>query len=188
MITPNVEERLESTVNRLRDWRTVRYEFLPVVYTDEVNDKQVLPIDFNSWKNFEKPYTIYEEDKYFWFKANFEIKRKNSHQKAYFVLDNHIDGRFVASTIRPQGLLYVNGKITQGIDINHGEVLLDDGNYEIYLLFYSHTFGRYLPMDFAIKYVDERIDGLYYDLFVPYQGMKLLDKKSNGRYNQKHDN
>ena len=104
MITPNVEERLESTVNRLRDWRTVRYEFLPVVYTDEVNDKQVLPIDFNSWKNFEKPYTIYEEDKYFWFKANFEIKRKNSHQRAYFVLDNHIDGRFVASTIRQRPL------------------------------------------------------------------------------------
>jgi len=180
MITPNVEERLESTVNRLKNWRTVGYEFLPVVYTDEVKDKQVLPIDFNGWKNFEKPYTIYDENKYFWFKANFEIKRKNSHQKAYFVLDNHIDGRFVASSIRPQGLLYVNGKITQGIDINHGEVLLDDGSYEIYLLFYSHTFGKYLPMDFAIKYVDDRVDGLYYDLFVPYQGMKLLDKKSNG--------
>ncbi len=177
MIAPNVEERVETVLNKLKQWRTVKETFLPVVYTDCVTDKQSLPTDFDGWQTFSAPYTLYEKEKYYWFKANFEIKRENEHQKAYFCLDTHIVG--VASTIRPQGLLYVNGQLAQGIDINHGEVLLRDGTYEIYLLFYTHTFDRFLPMDFSVKYVDERINGLYYDLFVPYQGLKLLDTKSN---------
>ena len=179
MLIPNIEERLETIVNKLRDWRTVKTEFLPVLYTDEVLDKQVLPTDYTGWRNFDAPYTIYETEKYYWFKANFQIKREHAGQKAYFFLDNHFNGQFVSSTIRPKGLIYFNGKLMQGIDINHGDVLLEDGEYEMYLLFYSHTFDRYLPMDFSIKYVDERINQLYYDFFVPLQGLKMLTKNSN---------
>ncbi len=179
MITPNIEERLETVINKLREWRTVKKEFLPVVYTDKVHDKQTLPTDFDGWKPFDAPYTIYDREHYYWFKANFEVAKSAPTQKAYFFLDNHIDGRFVASTIRPQGLLYLNGKLVQGIDINHGDVLLEDGKYEMYLLFYSHTFDRYLPMDFSVKYVDERINALYYDLFVPFQALKLQATNSN---------
>ncbi len=183
MITPNIEERLETVVNKLRGWATVKQDFLPVLYTDIVKDKQVLPTDFKDWKAFEAPYTIYDTERYFWFKASFEVQKERVNQKAYFFLDNHIDGRFVASTIRPQGLIYLNGELVQGIDINHGDVLLEDGKYEMYLLFYSHTFDRYLPMDFSIKYEDKRIKDLYYDLFVPLQALKLLAKNSNDYIN-----
>ena len=179
MITPNIEERLETIVNKLRDWRVVKREFLPVLYTDKVEDKQVLPTDFDGWKPFEAPYTVYETEHYYWFKAQFTIKRDNPRQKAYFFLETHIHRYLDAGTIRPQGLLYLNGKVVQGIDINHGDVLLDDGEYELYLLFYSHSFDRYLPLDFSIQYVDERVNGLYYDLSVPYQGLKMLAKSSN---------
>ncbi len=157
----------------------MKTEFLPVLYTDNVQDKQVLPTDFEGWKSFDAPYTIYDTERYYWFKATCKVQRQNAYQKAYFRLDNHIDGRFVSSTIRPQGLLYVDGRLAQGIDINHGDVLLEDGEHEVYLLFYSHTFIRYLPMDFSIQYVDERINQLYYDLFVPFQGLKLLSQNSN---------
>ena len=179
MITPNVEERLETVINQLRGWRTVKREFLPVTYTDVVRDKKVLPTKQDGWKSFDPPYTIFQTEKYFWFKANFTVKRENEHQKAYFFLDMHINGHMVSSTIRPQGLLYLNGELVQGIDINHGDVLLADGEYEMYLLFYSHTFDRYLPLDFSITYVDERINKLYYDFLVPYKGIKLLLQNSN---------
>ncbi len=179
MITPNVEERLSTALDRLKSQIIVRQEFLPVLYTDVVLDKQTLPTDFTGWQTFDAPYTLYETDKYFWFKASFSIHRETPYQKAYFHLDNHIDGRFVACSIRPQGLIYFNGKMTQGIDINHGEVLLPDGDYEMYLLFYTHFFNRYLPMDFSIEYRDERVEALYYDLEVPYQAMKLLAQNSN---------
>lgn len=179
MINPNMEERLDSILDRLKGWRFSKTEFLPVVYTDQVEDKQVLPTDFNGWKPFDAPYTIYETEHYYWFKAKFTIQRENPYQKAYLYVETHIHRYLDAGTIRPQGLLYLNGKVVQGIDINHGDVLLEDGEYEMYLLFYSHTFDRYLPLDFSIKYVDERINGLYYDLLVPYQGLKMLAKSSN---------
>ena len=179
MITPNIEERIVTILDRLKSFRVVKQEFLPTLYTDKVVDKQVLPTDFDGWESFNPPYTLYEQDKYYWFKAKFTIKRENANQKAYFYLDNHIDTSCTASTIRPQGLIYFNGKLTQGIDINHGDVLLEDGEYEAYLLFYTHFFIRYLPMDFSITYTDTRVDSLYYDLEVPYQAMKLLSKTSD---------
>ena len=179
MITPNIEERVATILERLKGFRTVKQEFLPTLYTDVVTDKQVLPTDFAGWQSFDAPYTLYEQDKYYWFKAKFTVKRENANQKAYFYLDNHIDPNFNSSTIRPQGLIYFNGKLTQGIDINHGDVLLEDGEYEAYLLFYTHFFVRYLPMDFSITYTDARVEALYYDLEVPYQAMKLLCKTTD---------
>ena len=179
MIIPNIEERLITVINKLRNWRIVKEEFLPVVYTDEVNDKKVLPTGYTNWKTFDPPYTIFEQEKYFWFKSEFQIKTDNEHQKGYFIADTHIDISRNSSTIRPQGLFYANGELVQGIDINHGDVYLKDGKYQTYLLFYTHTFDRSLPLDFSIRYIDERIEKLYYDLFVPYQGLVLLDKRSN---------
>ena len=99
MITPNVEERLETVVELLKKWRIRKREFLSVLYTDNVYDKQTIPVGYGDWQTFGSPYTIYEKEKYYWFKASFEIKREHSQQKAYFCLDTHIVG--VASTIRP---------------------------------------------------------------------------------------
>lgn len=183
MIAPNIEERLITVINKLREWRIVRQEFLPVVYTDEVKDKKVLPTNQKNWKTFDPPYTIYEQEKYFWFRANFSLKTENEHQRGYFIADTHIDISCNSSTIRPQGLFYANGELMQGVDINHGDVLLKDGEYETYLLFYTHSFNRSLPLDFSIRYVDERIEKLYYDLFVPFQGLRLLDKRSDDYIN-----
>ena len=125
MITPNIEERLITTLNKLNEWRTAKQEFLPVVYTDNVQDKQVLPTENTDWQTFDTPYTLYEKEKYYWFKAQFSIKRENANQKAYVSIDTHIARYLDAGTIKPQGLIYLNGKLVQGIDINHKEVLVD---------------------------------------------------------------
>ncbi len=179
MITPNVEERLATVLNKLNGWRVAKRQPLSVAYTDNVIDKQVLPTKQTDWQAFNPPYTLYETEKYYWFKAQFSIQRECAGQKAYVSIDTYIQRYLDAGTIKPQGLLYLNGKLVQGIDINHKDVLLDDGEYEMYLLFYTHTFERYLPMDFSIKYIDARVEQTYYDLEIPYQAMKLLDTKSD---------
>ena len=179
MITPNIEERLITVLDKLNAWRTVKQEFLSVVYTGSVVDKQKLPTDQTDWQPFNAPYTLYEKEAYYWFKANFSIQREKTNQKAYISIDTHIQRYLDAGTIKPQGLIYLNGKLVQGIDINHKEVLLADGEYEMYLLFYTHTFERYLPVDFSIKYTDVCVEETYYDLEVPYKAMKLLDQKSD---------
>ncbi len=175
MLRLNLEEKLETTVNKLYEHRVVKAEQLAVEYTDEVGDIQVLPVENTSFQPFLQPYTLFETDKYFWFKGSFEIKKSNAHQRAFFCVETFIDG--VASTIRPQGLLYLNGELVQGVDINHTEVMLQEGKYEMYLLFYTHTFVRSLPVYFSIKYIDGRVEDAYYDLFVPFEGIKLLEQR-----------
>ncbi len=175
MLRLNIEEKLVTTVNKLHSLRVVNEEKLAVEYTDEVGDIQVLPVENKSFQPFNSPYTIFETDKYFWFKTSFEVKKSNDFQRAFLCIETFIDR--VASTIRPQGLLYLNGELIQGIDINHTEVLLKEGKYEMYLLFYTHTFIRSLPVYFSLKYVDGRIEDAYYDLSVPLDGIKLLEQR-----------
>ncbi|MBQ7831383.1 MAG: alpha-mannosidase [Clostridia bacterium] len=177
MLRFDLEEKFKTTLNRLCALRYVKTERLPVLYTDEVKDKQTLPVNCESWQPFETPFTLFETDKYYWFKANFEIPKHAEHERVYLNVETFING--VASTIRPQGLLYLNGEVTQGIDINHTEVLLKAGKYEMYLLFFTHTFIRSLPVHFSIQYVDERINSLCYDLALPIEGLRLLSKRAN---------
>lgn len=177
MLRFDLEEKFKTALNTLCALRYVKKEPLSVLYTDEVRDKQVLPTDYENWQTFDAPFTLFETDKYYWFKANFEIPKHEEYEKVYLHIDTFIDG--VASTIRPQGVLYLNGELTQGIDINHPEVLLKAGKYEMYLLFFTHTFIRSLPVHFTIQYVDERINSLCYDLALPIEGLRLLSKRSN---------
>ncbi len=175
MLRLNLEEKLATTVDKLFSYRVVRTEGVFVEYTDEMGDIQVLPVENTSFQPFNEPYTLFETDKYYWFKASFEIKKNSEFERAFFCVETFISG--VASTIRPQGLLYLNGKLVQGIDINHTDVYLEEGKYEMYLLFYTHTFIRSLPVYFSLKYVDARIEDMYYDLSVPLDGIKLLEQR-----------
>ena len=177
MLNLNIEEKLITTVKRLDELRAVKKEGLSVYVTDKVEDKQVLPTAFSAWTSFDAPFMLFEQEKYYWFKASFEVKDVKETEKAFLCIETFIDG--VACTIRPQGLLYLNGKLIQGVDINHTDILLEKGKYEMYLLFYTHTFIRALPVYFSIKYVDKRIEKLYYDLYAPLDALKILDKKTN---------
>ena len=177
MLNLNIEEKLITTVKRLDELRSVQKEPISVLITDEVADKQKLPTDFCSWKLFGEPFMLFEQEKYYWFKASFEIREVAQTEKAFLCIETFIDG--VACTIRPQGLLYLNGKLIQGVDINHTDILLEKGKYEMYLLFYTHTFIRSLPVYFSLKYVDTRIESLYYDLYAPLDTLKILPKQMN---------
>ena len=140
MLNLNIEEKLITTVKRLDELRAVKKEGLSVYVTDKVEDKQVLPTAFSAWTSFDAPFMLFEQEKYYWFKASFEVKDVKETEKAFLCIETFIDG--VACTIRPQGLLYLNGKLIQGVDINHTDILLEKGKYEMYLLFYTHTFIR----------------------------------------------
>lgn len=174
----NIEEKLITAVKKLDALRAVRREAVEVWITDEVQDKKILPTERTSWERFSEPYTLFRQEQYYWFKAKFDVRSFDENtEKAFLCIETFIDG--VACTIRPQGLLYLNGKLIQGIDINHTDVRLQKGSYEMYLLFYTHTFIRSLPVHFSLKYTDTRVEKAYYDFHAPLEAMKLLDKKSD---------
>ena len=177
MLNLNIEEKVAAVVERLRTLKTVDKKSIATEISDKVDEKGVFYGSDEDFKPFESPYILFEQDKYFCFRGSFEIEEIRDDEKAYLSIETFIGG--VAPTIRPQGLLKLNGEIIQGIDINHTDVLLDPGKYDMELIFYTHIFGLSLPVYFSVKRENTLINDLYNDLSVALAGMKLLLKNTD---------
>ena len=80
----------------------------------------------------------------------------------------------------PQFMLYFDGKIVQGMDVNHTSAIVDRfGEKEVYI--YAYTSGQKVePYEFIadVIYVDEETERLYYNLVVPTLTLKVLEPKT----------
>ncbi|MCI6676020.1 MAG: hypothetical protein MSG78_03795 [Clostridiales bacterium] len=79
--------------------------------------------------------------------------------------------------------MFINGQVTQGMDINHREVLLDrDAKtgmvYEIDLQAYTGIIYDEFRLLATAEEVDPEIAGLYYDMQVPLWSLARMDKES----------
>ena len=79
----------------------------------------------------------------------------------------------------PQFILYLDGRIVQGLDVNHTEVLLEAGrSYDAYLYAYTGNEHCDAPLFAETCVLDTDVDKLYYDLLFPLQSLEFLDKES----------
>ena len=183
MLNPNIEQKLSRTVKELELLSEVEKNKVQRIFiSDQVdeNNLNILPtnIEYDEVCN---PYIFTKPCKYYWVRCEFDIVDKgNEHIKSFLSLDTKINR--VASTIRPQGLLYLNGEIVQGIDINHIEVSLDVGHYEMMMLFYTHDIEDPFPLYVDVIYKDKRIEKAYYDFYIPLQTLKILDQKDDNYF------
>lgn len=177
MLTPDLENKLATLVRKLGEYSTVSAAPIETEYTDEVGDRHVLPTDCHSWRPFSEPFYLFKEHAYYWFHARITVPELPPHQKAWLSVETFIGG--VSCTLRPQGLLYIDGRAVCGIDINHTEFPLTAGEHEMYLHFYTHIFGTGLPLYFRLKIRDERIVAAKYDFEVPLASLRLQLKTDN---------
>ncbi|MCD8151133.1 MAG: alpha-mannosidase [Clostridiales bacterium] len=85
--------------------------------------------------------------------------------------------------LNPQFLAYVNGKIVQGLDVNHREILLTEqahagDSYRILLSAFTGDNNFSLFMDSEIKVLEREVEQYYYDISVPYEVARLLPPES----------
>lgn len=179
MLTPNMEEKLSTVVNKLNALQEVNRIELQVQYAlGDAESRHCMYTQKFDWKDFVYPFYLFEQNKYYVFRSTFVVPKLQPHQKAYLSIETFIGG--VSSTIRPQGLLYLNGKETCGVDIYHTDVLLDgEGTYDMRLHVYTHVFGTGLPLYFRIRIRDERVTQAFYDFEVPQKAVKLLNLRTN---------
>lgn len=81
--------------------------------------------DETPWENFDSVKDRwYGKDTYYWFRSQFTVPQSMDGKCVFLKIHTQIeewdDGR------NPQFLLFVNGKVTQGQDMNHREVRLTD--------------------------------------------------------------
>jgi alpha-mannosidase len=126
----------------------------------------------------------YGPDKHYWFRTDFTVPESLDNKPMWLRVRTQIeewdDGK------NPQFLLFVNGVVVQGLDMNHREVLITGSaksgdTYRFDLQAYTGTLHSEFKLIAEVQEIDPKIVGLYYDLKVPLEAFPRMDEEGQDR-------
>lgn len=80
----------------------------------------------------------------------------------------------------PQGILYLDGEMVQGLDVNHQEAFLEpDRQYMAHIYLYSANVADVFPFNAELYRLYPQIEGLYYDLLTPLEALDFLNENTS---------
>jgi len=130
------------------------------------------------WEDFDSS-TMYWKgpDKHYWFRGRFAVTEEFSGKPVWISVRTQIeecDGK------NPQFLLFINGAVSQGLDMNHRNVLLSESGvageeFQLDLQSYTGTLHSEFKLYVNVMQVDPLIDKVYYDLSVPLRAFPRMD-------------
>lgn len=176
------QERIERIVKELKD----------NIYPNKETIKffKMKKGDFSSPKQAEdneQGWTIFypnerwgEKDQRYWFRTEVIIPSAFDGKTVAFELRTGREGEWDA--INPQFLIYLNGKVVQGLDVNHREIIISENakageKYTIDLHAYAGMKEGQLELTAQISVLDRLTEKIYYDIKVPLEVAKLLNKE-----------
>lgn len=113
---------------------------------------------------------------HYWIKGDFETGPAAENE--FYVLEV-ATGIHTWDAVNPQGLLYLNGKMVQGLDTNHTEVLLEaNTKYDFANYFYTGDMNNLFGITHTVCKVYRDIEQLYYDMLVPFEALMFLNENS----------
>ena len=126
----------------------------------------------------------YGPDAHVWFRAEATVPPSFDRKPLWLNIRTQLDNEWDAKN--PQFLLFVDGDIAQGLDMNHREVLISrcaeaGRTYRLDLQAYSGTQFTEFRLLADWQEIDPDINGLYWDLQVPLQAFARLDPQSRSR-------
>lgn len=182
-----IEERISVICNELNELRFVNK--LPVTGITYKEGLYFTPAEADAadtfWEEFhsEKMHW-YGPDQHYWFRASVTVPEEMDGKPVYLKAATQVDHWDDAKN--PQFLMFVDGEVTQGMDINHQMVLLDScaqggRTYQIDLQAYTGIMFAELTFRLELMQIDEKINRLYYDLIVPHRGFSRMEKDDKVR-------
>lgn len=182
-----IEDRISVICNELKELAFVKKEPVNgVVYKKGLYfypheaDESAKP-----WEEFDsKTMHWYGPDEHYWFRAQYTVPKSMDGKTLYLKVATQVDHWDYAKN--PQFLLFVNGQMTQGMDLNHQTVMLEkcakEGEtYTIDLQGYTGVMFAELTFTMEAVEVDERINEIYYDIVVPLQGFSRMPEDDKVR-------
>lgn len=117
------------------------------------------------------------KDSHAWFHVHVKIPEKMQGAPIELVISSENDGTWDACN--PQYIVYVDGKLRQGADINHTTVELEGADeYDVYLYGYTGPKNSSTRLFLELKNRNDDVNGLYYDIAVPFETVNFLDEYS----------
>ena len=155
---------------KLCDLRGIEYVMCDYK-TDNIPPKE-------GWMPLDPKDRIYGRDGHCWFRASFKTPKTEKGENLYLKCTTGKEGQWDATN--PQGLVYLNGKMVQGLDTNHVDIFLEpDTDYEFLNYFYVGPLLDETDVYFALYKLDEVTEQLYYDMSVAYDTACLLHENSD---------
>lgn len=151
------------------------FKYIPCGYKPSGN---ALPEVTDEWLDFGK-YDRWgdETDSHGWFYKKVTLPENMKGKKVQFYFQT--DGPYSEVNYEPQFTVYANGELLHGVDSNHRYCELPAGEeYEIYVYAYTGMKTCRQNVFCSLYVVDELYKQLYYDLKVPYDALRLLQKDS----------
>lgn len=176
---------------------------------DKLRHPQVLPVrnykmakgqfqggescDTADWEDYRIDTPWSELDSHRWLRTKLVIPPEFDKKYVEFQLISGREGQWDATN--PQMLLYINGALIQGVDVNHREIVISDcacagDTYEIAMLIYSGSVPGDLVFKSNLIVTDKVVEKFYYDFLIPVQSARLLknsDQENCRRILQKLD-
>ncbi len=126
----------------------------------------------------------YGPDAHYWFKADMTVPDSFDGRPLWLYVRTQIDEWDDGKN--PQFLLYADGEVVQGIDMNHREVLLTRSaragqTYRLDLQSYTGTLHTEFNLIVEMQEIDPEIAGLYWDVQVPLSAFSRLEEDGASR-------
>lgn len=168
-MNPFIKDKIRITCENLKEIsEKVIYEIPELQYVSagyKLPQEQLLPDE--NWKTFSRNDRVQGKDGHFWFYTELQTPSVSENKSLALELITGHEGDWDARN--PQGLLYLNGKIVQGLDINHRQAVLEpDKEYKILIYFYAGMIDIPVEVMMNLKLIDLPVKKLYYDIQVPY--------------------
>lgn len=139
----------------------------------------------NAWEHFDgRRMHWYGPDEHYWFRGSVEIPQSFDGKSVWIYVRTQIDEWDDGKN--PQFLLFVNGEITQGIDMNHREVRLTANavpgqRFDLDFQAYTGTLHSEFRFLVDLYWLDEPVDKLYYDIQTPLLAFPRMAEDDQNR-------
>lgn len=174
-------KKVEPIVELLKENRIVETQMLNgmrYIACDYKKENNNPPAPDAGWMDFPAGTRVSGKDGHFWFHLQFTTPAAQEHRQVQFHLNTSRDGDWDGTN--PQCAIYIDGKIVQGLDINHQDALLEfDTQYDLYLYFYVGMTDIMIDVIPSLQILDTRVEGLYYDISVPFDTLKLYEQNDD---------
>ena len=128
------------------------------------------------------PYTACRgKFKHYWIKGEFSTPEYEPDTEYCLRADTGLSGW---DALNPQALLFLNGKIVQGFDLNHTEYSLEPSTHYDMLSYWYTAEREYFVLNYSITKIYSKVEKLYYDLLVPYEACEKVYDKYSAEYHK----
>ena len=172
--------RIGVISDKLNNLKVIDCKSIEYTYTDcpDYKINNTPPTLDSSWKKASEFERFSGVDTHYWLHMTVDTSEFVEGCEPRLCVSTGLEGRWAAEN--PQITVFVDGKTVQAMDTNHTWLPLEFGKkYDIYMYLYTGMTGGDFGCDIRVKTVNLSIEGLYYDLTVPLECMRLMDKKSS---------